>query len=61
MQQLMQENVTLKKKSVFLERTNKEYEGKNKQYESQITNMRNFVIYMTKDLDTYKKKDFRES
>ncbi len=46
---------------MFLERTNKEYEVKNKQYECQITNMRNFVIYLTKDLDTYKKKDFRES
>ena len=57
----MNENVDLKKRKVYNERRQKELDSKNKSLETQLQNMRQFVIHLSKDLEIYKKKDIRES
>ncbi len=59
MTNLMQENVELKKKAVFFERTNKEVSVKLERSESQLKNTRVYAQHLSSDMESYKHKDIR--
>lgn len=44
---------------MYLERNNKEQTHKSGVYQNQIQHLRAFVMHLTSDLDSHKKKDFR--